>query len=357
VSGLQNGEANRVLIVLPTWVGDVVMATPLLRAVRSGWPNADITATCRPGVQGLLDGLPFVDKVWPAGKEVSPADVRGRDFDTAILLPGAFRWAWLVFRAGIKRRIGYARDGRGLLLTHRLRPPATGPVWRRRYQPVPTLRYFLRLLDLLPLPEAGRRMELAVTPDEEVATDRLLNDAGVEGPFVLLNPGGSYGSAKLWPAAHFARLAGLLHERLGLRVAVSSAPAERPVVDELLAEATLPLADLSRHGLTLATLKATCRRASAVITNDTGARHVALAFDRPTVTLFGPTDPAWTTLDHPRERQLSIPVPCGPCQLKRCPLPMPETKKCLTGVMPEAAFDATASLLKGDAGVTSKLVP
>ena len=320
------------------------MATPLLRALRRGLPEARIVGVGRP-TASILDGLPFLDEVrlgfdWRS--------LRRERFDAAVILPNSFRSALLVRLAGVPRRVGYARDGRGCLLTDKARPALTGNWPRRRFAVMPTLRYYLGLLRPLGLPEAGRRMELGVTDDEAATADRVLAAAGIEDdgrPFVLLNPGASYGAAKLWPPEHFAALADRAAGEWDARVAASVAPSERPIVDEINRHANRPVADLSQHGLTLGAVKAICRRADVIVTNDTGTRHVAAAMGRPVVTLFGPTDSRWTTIGHPRERELAIEVPCGPCQLKVCPLPEPGTKRCLWGIAPEVVFEAARDVM------------
>ena len=301
------------------------MATPLLRALRRGLPDAEIVGAGRPAA-AILDGSPFLDEVRVG---VGWRELRRGGFDAAVLLPNSFRSALTARLAGVPTRFGYATDGRGWLLTHKARPPAGV---------TPTLRYYLGLLEPLDLPEAGRRMELGVTDAERETADRVLE--GLD-EFVLLNPGASFGASKLWPPEHYAALA----DRFEVPVAASVAPPERPIVVEINRHASRPVIDLSARGLSLGAVKEVCRRARLVVTNDTGTRHVAAAMGRPLVTLFGPTDPRRTTIGHPLERELSIEVPCGPCQLKRCPLPDPDHKRCLTGITPDAVMEAARDVL------------
>ncbi len=335
---------NRLAVVMPTWLGDCVMATPLLRALRRGLPETTIIALCGGNVTDVLDGLPAVDELvslsQPKKILAAAKALRATDADAVVLLPNAFRWAAVARLAGVRRRIGYARDGRGWLLTDRVPPPMQG----RRHRVVPAIRYYLGLLPAMGLAEAGRQMELAVTSNDEAATEAVLQAAGLAEfrRLALLVPGGHYGSAKLWPAEHFADLADRL-SRDGFAVAISTAPGEEAVADSIADQSdAIPL---YRYGLSLQSLKGLCRRAELMVTNDTGARHIAVALGCPTVTLFGPTDPERTTLNAKREREVFIDVPCRPCQQKICPLPEPETKRCLTELSPELAYAAVVEVL------------
>jgi heptosyltransferase-2 len=235
----------------------------------------------------------------------------GRErFDAAVLLPNSFRSAALARLAGIPRRIGYDRDGRGWLLTDRPLPLRTPG----RFVPVPAIDYDLGLARYLGAERPDRRVELFTRDRDERRADRLLRDAGVagggsaSGPRVLLNPGAAnHGDAKLWPADRFAAVADALIERHGATVLVNGAPSERAVLDAVHAAARHPLIDLPGRGGTLPTLKGIARRCDLVIGNDSGARHIAAAMGTPTISLFGPTEPEWTRLDLPHERVIASP--------------------------------------------------
>src|SRR5262249_5945856 len=144
---------------------------------------------------------------------------------------------------------------------------------------------------------------------------------------VCLNPGAAFGAAKHWPAGHFATLAAELVKRRGCAVLVLCGPAERDQARQIAAMSGQPgvvaLSDLAQRGgppLSLGLTKACVRRADLLVTTDSGPRHFAAAFDRPVVTLFGPTHIAWTETYHPRAVHLQRQLPCGPCQKRICPL-------------------------------------
>lgn len=281
-------EPERVLVIMPTWLGDVVMATPTLRALRHRFPAASITLAFKGATHRLADAMPI-----PApARDWVGARASTLRADLAVVLPGSFRTAWLALRTGTPRRLGYRRDGRGWLLTDRLDPPRSG----RRFAPVPTVAYYLALARRLGATVEDRRVSLEVSPERDNEASQLLERAGVATPFVLLNPG-AVRESKRWPAERFAQAAAAIHRETGVAAAVTGSPAERGVLDALLAAAASPIADLPAAGLKLEHLPAFARRASLVITNDTGPRHVAAAVGTPTVTLFGPTPPAWTRLE------------------------------------------------------------
>ena len=130
-------------------------------------------------------------------------------------------------------------------------------------------------------------------------------------------------------------------EERGATVLVSGSPAERAIVREVVGAMRHPAADLTASGLTLGGLKDVVRRCDLMVTNDTGPRHLAAAFGVPVVTVFGPTDPAWTVIDFAAERQVMEPVFCGPCQLKECPL----DHRCMTRIAPDRVYREAAALL------------
>ncbi len=187
-------------------------------------------------------------------------------------------------------------------------------------------------------------MELFTTPCDEAEADRVWNRAyfAEYREVVCLNPGAAYGSAKHWSVENFAMLARALADRRGSGVLVLCGPAERDMARQVQALAGRPavwtLADqVPSIGLT----KACVRRCSLLVTTDSGPRHFAAAFNRPVVTLFGPTHIAWTETYHPRAVHLQKQVPCGPCQLRVCPV----DHACMKLLHPDEVFAAVEHLL------------
>ncbi len=344
-----------IAVLLPNWVGDAVMATPALRALRQRFSSARITLIGRGAPLAVLAGANLGDDELPDASARRPAIVhlpkmagrlRRRRFDLAVLLPNSFRAAALAWLGRARRRLGYARDGRGWLLTDRLLPPrdANGKL---RVQPA--MDYYIDLLAPLGITVDDRRMMLATTPDGESTAEDMLARAGRDEarPLVMLNPGGAFGPSKLWPAERYAAVADELTDRYAAQIIVNAAPSERAVAAEVTAAMTAaPLIDLSACDNTLALLKSLMARCRLVITNDTGARHVAAAMGAGVVTIFGSTDPDRTTIDYPRERIIRVDLPCSPCQKKRCPLPCgPTFHQCMTAVDVDQVLAAAGQLL------------
>lgn len=354
------GEPTRILVAGPNWVGDAVMATPTLRALRELYPQAHIACLVRRYVKPILTGLPWIDRLltYRTGKTRAKAGkgqfldlaarLRAGKFDLAVLLPNSFKSALVCKMARIPMLLGYDRDGRGMLLTDRLLPSKE----RGKFLPTPTVSYYMGLARYLGADHRDLRLELRVTPGQRLKAIEVLERCGLDvrierpgaaggRPLVLLNPGAQYGDAKCWPAESFAQLADRLCEETGATVMLSGSPRERAILDEVQRAMKHAPVDLAAKGLTLGALKEVVRRCDLVVTNDTGPRHLAAAFGVPVVTIFGPTHPQWTEINFEYERKVAVKVFCGPCQKKRCPL----DHRCMRRITPEMVLQSAMGLL------------
>jgi heptosyltransferase-2 len=340
----------RIVVFCPNLIGDTVMATPALRALRRGFAGASIAGILKPGVAPTLDGGPWLDeRILFDPRSRTPAyrtrallgRLRAGGFDLAVLLPNSFRSAALAWLAGIPRRVGYARGGRGLLLTDRLVPPREG---RGRYVPTPMVGYYLAIARHLGCPVDSVRLELFTTEADERAADSAWDRLGLTGRRVVcLNTGGAFGPAKSWPPEHFATLARQLVEEAGVAVLVVCGPAERAAARGIVERAAHPdVVSLAEEPVSIGLTKASIRRSALLVTTDSGPRHFATALDVPVVSLFGPTHIAWTRTYHPRAIHLQQPVPCGPCQKGICPL---GHHRCMRELDPRAVLGAAMRLL------------
>jgi heptosyltransferase-2 len=342
-----------ILVFCPNLVGDTVMATPAFRAIAGGFPGARLVAVVKPGVAATLDGAPwFAERVLfdPRSQDPArraPAVIRRLQFeraDLAVLFPNSFRSAWLAWRAGARRRVGYARGGRGFLLTDRLAPLVDA---RGRFVPSPIVDAYLGIVRHLRCPVEGPRLELFTTPEEEAAADRAWGrlGLGLGRKVVCLNTGGAYGPAKSWPVEHFAELARRLADEREVDVLVVCGPAEREAAAAIARGAgRKSVVSLADEPLSIGLTKACVRRCSVLVTTDSGPRHFAAAFDVPVVTLFGPTHVEWTLTRFPRAVHLRHDVPCGPCQKRSCPQ---GHHRCLRDLAPNAVFREVSAVLEG----------
>ncbi len=341
----------RIAVFCPNLIGDTVMATPTFRAIRRGFPGARLTAVIKPHVAPTLGGCPWFDdwiyfdprsrmqgvRSWSTLRRL-----RNDRFDLAILLPNSVRAAVMAWLAGIPRRIGFENQGRRLLLTEHLLQPRDEA---GRRLPVPMVESYLKLARHLGCPVESIRLELATTPEDESAADRAFGSLGLSGDerLVCLNTGGAFGPAKNWPVSHFAELAGRLAEEFDARILVLCGPSERDAAREIVRSASHPrVLSLADQDLGIGLTKACVRRASLLITTDSGPRHFAAAFDTPVVTLFGPTHIAWTRTYHPHAWHLFHPVACGPCQRPVCP---EGHHRCMRELTPDHVFRTACRVL------------
>ncbi len=337
-----------IALFCPNWIGDVVMATPALRALRQHFADAKLVGVLKPYVAGVLDGGTWFDHIVHANggpwSQSIPAVSRGLwqiGIDTAILFTNSFRSALTARLGGCKRIVGYARDRRSWLLSDRLAPLRDEA---GKLAPSPVIDAYNRLAEHVGCQQPGYRMLLYTTTDDEVLADKVWHKFGLAASpaVVAINPGAAYGSAKHWPTVYFAELASRLADERGARALVLCGPTEREMAREIVAlskrDAVVSLAD---EPVSLGLLKACVRRADLLVTTDSGPRHFAAAFDRPVVTLFGPTHKAWTETYHPKAVHKQKTVECGPCQLRVCPL----DHRCMKLLTPSEVYETVTALL------------
>jgi heptosyltransferase-2 len=325
------------------------MTIPALRALRLLLPDAHITLAIRPGPAGLFTGADFINELLVsedsgAGSLKSQIAIwkRGR-FDLAILFPNSFQTALVPALARVPVRVGYAAQGRRLLLTHALELPE----WRSSRHEV---YYYLNIVSAV-----GRLLPGAMEPIEsepdfavDVSPDRLevaraaLRTLGVsEGkPLVALCPSSINSRAKRWPAERYAELGDRLIEGMGAEVVLVGSANERDV--------SLEVARLMRHQPAIATGTSDLAQAIAMlklvdllITNDTGPAHIASALDRPTLVIFGPTNPLTTRPFSSAAEIIREPPICAPCMLRDCPI----DHRCMTAVSVDQVFQQARKMV------------
>jgi heptosyltransferase-2 len=401
-------DPRSILVVLPTWVGDFVMATPALRAIRERFSGAQITFLLEGNLLDLARGGPWMDECvsWPdRGKRTILSreyralvkNLRRRRFDCAVLLSNSFRSAMVTRLIGAARRVGYDRDGRGWLLTDRIAAPnhrgaKNGQVPRdlpslattaavhmgtqvpgrpAKFHPIPLVEYYAGLVEALGCNRSGDALELFTTPDCETSIMRRLADLGIatanrdihrrlevstlpqplperEGgyasPIVALSPGAKFGASKCWAPQRFAEAADRLIQECAATVMVTCGPGEEPIAQAIAGAMKLRAHVLTDPLLTLGELKSLIRRCDLLIANDAGPRHIAKAFGVPVVTVFGPTHPYWTATNYRRERIVRVDIDCGPCQQPICPL---GHHQCMEAVSVDMIIAAARELLRG----------
>ncbi len=319
------------------------MTLPALEAVRRRFSSAEITVLAKGWVTGLFRGHAAVDRVLeyrPEGEHRGVVGlwrlaqaVRALDADLALILPNSFEAALVPWLARIPRRVGCASDGRSPLLTHRLARKVAGP----RHQ----VHHYLRIVRAVGA-EGDGTPHLAVSPAAREAAEGLLRAVGIgEGePILCLNPGAIYGSAKQWGPERFAAASDLLAAAWGARTVLVGSSREGAVLGAVAQMMRTPAVVLG--GKTdLATLSALLLRSRLLLTNDTGAMHVAAAAGASVLAVFGPTDADATGPLGAQVRIVRRPVPCSPCLLRECPI----DHRCMTGVTVEEVVEAAHALV------------
>ncbi|MEE2940908.1 MAG: glycosyltransferase family 9 protein, partial [Planctomycetota bacterium] len=342
-------EPRRILVSLPGWVGDVVMATPALRALRRRFPDAHVVAHGKRHLLTLLEGSPLVDEFLPSPARgaratlIAARELRALRFDWAVLLAESERAALLARLAGIPLRAGlFHTSPRRWLLSH--------PVPRVRSASGRLARFsmierYLRVTRARGAREEGDQMELPLLERTKAAVAQRLDAAGVDphGAMVVVVPGAAFGAAKTWLPDRFGAAARELCGRLGARAVLAPGPGEERLASEVVGHASLAAVSLDAPCLDLAELTALVDRATVVVTNDTGPRSIAVARRRPTVVVAGPTDQAYTAHHLQDQRVLTADVSCRPCHRSVCPI----DHRCMSGVPVSGVVDAAMDLVEG----------
>jgi heptosyltransferase-1 len=332
----------RILLIKLSSLGDVIHALPTLEALRSLYPRGQITWLVEDVNAPVLAGHPALDEVWPVprprlrngrflenAREVFQVARRLREepFDLVIDLQGLLKSAFWVALARGGRKVGYdlTREFSYLALTERLVPfdPEEHAIWR-----------YLNVARHLGAPAAPPRFRLGLRLPEDLS--RLLPETGQS--LAILHPGARW-PTKLWPTANFARLAEWLVRDKGFQVVITGSPGDRGLAREIVAQAEVPLLDLSGR-TSLAELAALFQKARIAVTTDTGPMHLAAALGKPVVALFGPTAPCRTGPFGEGHEIVRLELPCSPCFRRQCTEP-----RCLTDLPVSAVQEAVEKIL------------
>jgi len=336
------GPGSTLLVRLPNPLGDVVMATPLLRALRTQLPGARILACGAAPLGALLDGLDSLDGFLPlaprrgpagerAGVAAHAAVMRQARADAVLLLPNSWSAALAAWRARIRLRVGRGAQGRGLLL-HRRLPPIPGPA--------PMTELYADFL-----PALGLRREVA--PAELVA-GAPATPLPVDEAFLAVAPGAAFGESKKLPLETLVAVLDAWHAESGWRPLLLGAPGERAELEAIAERLRAPAVLASPQHAGLDEAKALLARSRGLLAMDNGARHMAAALGVPQVVVYGPTHPAWSA--HALDRTTIVrreELDCLSCHHQRCPLP---DHPCMTRIGAEQLLEALRGLAEKEDG-------
>ena len=331
----------------PNWVGDVVMATPTFDCLRQNFPDARIFGLIRNYGKGVIENGPWFDEI------IGCDDKHIRGFgtlvrtihdvrpDVAIVLPNSLRAILTVWLAGVKEIYGYRRNGRSILLSGGP-TPISG---KDGILPIPMVEYYMEICRWLHLevPESIKP-RLFLSDSIEERGIQLLESHGIKPADMIIgmNPGAKFGSSKCWPPEYFARLAELLVERWNCKVLLFAGPGEEEIAQSIVKASKAMIINTGPDRVDLSFLKFLIKKCQLLVTNDTGPRHYAVAFDIPVVVIMGPTDPRYTAANLEKTLVLRRELECSPCHKKECP----HEHACMRMIKPKDVFHACEALLE-----------
>jgi heptosyltransferase-2 len=338
---------SNIIVRMPNWLGDLVMATPVLADLRTLWPTARITAMCQSNVAPLLKFDPNINEVFsykrPSGWISHQQhwdiidDLRRGEYDLGLLLTNSFSSAWWFWRGHVKNRIGFAGNVRSFMLNQAVPLPANIDV---QHQVVT----YKELLVPLGKEISTTAPKLYVTDDEQAAVAALLALHGaIVGKHVIvgINPGAAFGTAKCWLPERFHEVTQHLLKNPLVYVVYFGDPAGAPLVHEICKD--LPERVINLAGKTsLRELLALIRSCSILLTNDSGPMHIASALNVPLLALFGSTSDVRTGPYGSHSKVIHKHVECSPCLKRVCPIDF----RCMKRIAVEEVYRELQEMLK-----------
>lgn len=329
---MNNPTPSRILVIAPNWIGDAVMAQPLLTLLKQAHPLQPIDVLAPSWVAPVLRAMAEVDSVLETPFKHGALQLRERwryaqilrrrGYASAYVLPNTLKFALLPWMAGIKKRVGYKGESRyGLINIMHHDDPAVPRAMVPFYAALATAPD-----DQAPTQLA--RPALHVT-SQQIA--QVLSTLGLSAqhPLIAFAPGAEFGNAKRWPTSHFAQLAdSILQAHPRAQIVLLGSPKDNAVCDEI--KGLNPAVHHLAGKTTLDQAVALIAAASAVVSNDSGLLHIASALNRPVIAIYGPTDPYHAPPFSDIAHSLSLHLPCAPCKQRECPLMHHECMQKLT---------------------------
>ncbi|MBS0607278.1 MAG: lipopolysaccharide heptosyltransferase II [Verrucomicrobia bacterium] len=343
---LERLEPQNIIVRMPNWIGDLVMATPILTDLRKAYPKARITAMCRSPICELLRQDPEIDELFCFSKATGFGrrsekkniieKLRKGQYDLGILLTHSFSSAWWFWQGKVANRLGYECNGRKLLLNSSMPLPDN-------IQNQHLVVTYKMLLEPLGVPVSDTVPRLHLTPKEIADASTLLKQRGVpEGVTIVgINPGATYGSAKCWLPERFREVAERLLQDQDLYLVFFGDQATASLVGEICEGLSSRVINLA-GSTTLRELASIISLCDVLLTNDSGPMHVADAVGTPIVALFGSTSDIVTgpyrsgTVIHKH-------VECSPCYQRTCPIDF----RCMKRIEADEVFLAIQKMLSG----------
>ena len=316
-------SGSRTLVISPNWIGDAVMAQPLLQLLKRRHPERPIDVLAPPSVAPVWRAMKEVDSVLETPFRHGALQLRerwkyarvlrARGYAGAYVLPNTLKYALIPWMAGIGERVGYKGEMRHGLIN------------RMHHDDTPKRAMVPFYAALAGQPRAPLSADVP-RPRMQVdaaAIDALSARLGIDRgrALVVFAPGAEFGAAKRWPARHFAALAQAIRDQdPGAQIGLLGSPKDKQACDEIIAltgpRATFNLAGVTRLDEAITLIAGS----AAVVANDSGLLHIASALNRPVIALYGPTDPDHAPPFSDMARSMSLRLACAPCRQRECPL-------------------------------------
>jgi heptosyltransferase-2 len=339
-------SAKKILVRATNWIGDSVMSLPALEQLKTAFPKSHVCVLLRPWVRFVYEGHPAVDEILIYEKKNGIDRICGlvrvikrlrkEGFDVAILFQNAFEAGVIGFFSGAKLRVGLDTDMRRMFLTH--------PVKRKKQHHI---RDYLDIVSALGVKTEEKAPRLYLKEKYLLEADNLLKEMGINGkrPLVGFSPGAAYGSAKMWPAEYFARIAKRVIKEWNANVLLFGSKKETSICQKIQKEVK-DVIDLSGK-LDLGHAMGIIKRCALFLSNDSGLMHVASALGVPTIGIFGSTDPALTGPKGDHSCFVKSDISCSPCFKRECP----KNLECLYSISPDQVWEKMEEMRDETSGI------
>ncbi|WP_299980341.1 lipopolysaccharide heptosyltransferase II [Desulfobacula sp.] len=345
---LKHTAQAKIMIRAANWVGDAIMTTPVIRAVRKNFPKATITVLAKPWVIPVYKNNPYVDKIMVYdsnnrhkkgfGTIKLAKDLREYQFDLAVLMQNAFEAGLLSFLAGIKERVGYNTDARGLLLNRSIK---LDPALKKGH----LIDYYIGILKGASLVDDGRKLDLFLCESDREFANHFLEQEEFDSskPVIGINPGATGGTAKRWFPERYAELCKKLARKFKVKILIFGGPQDNELgeyIAGLSKDSCINIAGTTSLGQAFALIE----KCSLFVTNDSGLMHAAAALNINQAAVIGSTDYVATAPSNENSIMVRVPVPCSPCKKDVCPT----DHECMDKISVDMVMETCKSLLKND---------
>lgn len=341
-----NPSPQNIIVRMPNWIGDLVMATPVLEDLRKKFPSAKITAMCQFNISALLKNDPNIDEIYsfkrPSGwihrseHLAIIEDLRRGKYDLGVLLTNSFSSGWWFWRGNVSNRIGFTNTLRNLLL-NKVVP------WPKQVETQHQVITYKNLLEPLGIKLSSTSPALYVSDEEELSARELLLKFNIDPKkdiLIGINPGAAYGSAKCWLPERYRAVAERLLKDPRVKIVFFGDQGGASLVNEICKD--LPedrIIDLAGK-TTLRSLVALIRLCAVFLTNDSGPMHIAAALHVPLLALFGSTSDVKTG-PYKSGKVIHKHVECSPCYKRKCPIDF----RCMKRITVEEVYEEIKDLL------------